>query len=67
MAISKLQSYRDKRMESLYKNDAELNTRNSYENPDIKKVYEEYLKEPLSEIAEEKLHTTYKAKEKTVV
>ncbi len=67
MAISKLQTYRDKRMENLYKDDAKMGVRSSYENPDIKKLYENYLGEPLSEAAEKDLHTTYEEKLKTTV
>ena len=67
MPIAKLQLYRDKRRESLYKNDNDLNIRNSYDNPDIKALYNEYLGAPLSVIAEEKLHTKYEEKIKTTV
>lgn len=67
MAISKLQSYREKRRENLYKNDSILKYRNSYDNPDIKIIYKEYLKEPLSEVSEKELHTKYEEKIKSVV
>ena len=41
----------------LYGLDRVANWRNSYENPDIKRCYEEYFVQPLSERAERLLHT----------
>ena len=49
-----------KRAEGLYSIDKKKTYRKSYENPSIKKLYEEYLGEPGSERAHELLHTTYK-------
>lgn len=49
-----------KRAEGLYSIDKEKTYRKSYENPSIKKLYEEYLGEPGSELAHELLHTSYK-------
>lgn len=49
-----------KRAEGLYSIDKEKTYRKSYENPSIKKLYEEYLGEPGSERAHELLHTSYK-------
>ena len=49
-----------KRAEGLYSIDKEKNYRKSYENPSIKKLYEEYLGEPGSGRAHELLHTSYK-------
>jgi iron-only hydrogenase group A len=49
-----------RRAEGLYKNDLELPIRKSHENPDVKKLYEEYLGEPNSHKAHELLHTHYK-------
>lgn len=49
-----------KRAEGLYSIDKEKTYRKSYENPSIKKLYEEYLCEPGSERAHELLHTSYK-------
>lgn len=48
-----------KRAEAIYKQDALLPIRKSHENPIVKKIYEEYLGEPLSEKSEKLLHTTY--------
>ncbi|MBQ6687279.1 MAG: iron hydrogenase small subunit [Bacilli bacterium] len=67
MSISKLQTYRDKRMKNLYADDANLKVRNSYDNPDIKEVYRKYLGQPLSEVSEDILHTKYEEKIKTSV
>lgn len=49
-----------KRAEGLYSIDKEKTYRKSYENPSIKKLYEEYLGEPGSGRAHELLHTSYK-------
>lgn len=48
-----------KRAEGLYKEDVSLPIRKSHENPEIKKLYAEFLKEPGSHKAHELLHTTY--------
>ncbi len=47
------------RMEGLYAEDANKTIRLSHENPDIKKLYAEYLGEPGSEKAHHLLHTCY--------
>ena len=52
------------RAESLYSIDERSVIRKSHENPILKKIYEEYLKEPGSEEAEKILHTTYHEREK---
>lgn len=49
----------DSRMESLYKRDAQMKLRKSHENPELKQLYEEFYRKPLSPIAEEMLHTSY--------
>ena len=48
-----------KRMNGLYNSDKRMKIRCASDNPDIKKVYKDFLGEPLSEKAEELLHTTY--------
>lgn len=53
-----------KRSEGLYKLDESKKLRKSYENPYIKDLYDEYLKEPGSEKAHKILHTSYKASPK---
>ncbi len=45
----------------LYCQDANMDLRFSHENPSIKKVYEDYLGQPLSEKAEHLLHTDHHA------
>ena len=53
----------EKRMQGLYAEDAGKPRRMSHQNPDIKKLYEEYLGTPGSEKAHHLLHTTYHNKE----
>lgn len=55
--------YRVKRAAGLYKDDKNREIRVSYNNPYIKKLYDEFLGEPLSEKAKKLLHTTYKKRE----
>ena len=50
---------RKARIESLYKRDASLAVRSSYENPEIKQLYQDFYGKPLSELAEKMLHTIY--------
>jgi NADH-quinone oxidoreductase subunit G len=51
-----------KRMEAIYEIDYDSKLRKSHENPAVKKLYEEFLKEPNSEIAHHLLHTHYVAR-----
>lgn len=48
------------RIEGLYKTERTLPKRRSHDNPSVQKVYAEFLGAPLSEKAEELLHTSYK-------
>ncbi len=48
-----------KRIEATYRADGELPIRKSHENPAIKKLYEEFLGEPLGEKSHHLLHTHY--------
>lgn len=50
---------RKKRAESIYTEDAHKALRKSHENPHIKALYEEFLKEPLGELSHHLLHTHY--------
>lgn len=50
---------KQKRAAGLYKEDSELKLRKSHENPDIKKLYAEYLEKPGSHKAHDLLHTHY--------
>lgn len=49
-----------KRAEALRAIDAGKTLKRSYENPDVVRVYKEYLGEPNSELAHKLLHTSYK-------
>jgi iron only hydrogenase large subunit-like protein len=48
-----------KRAEGLYRIDEGKDIRKSHENPDIKKVYEEFLEKPLGHMSHKLLHTHY--------
>ena len=52
----------EKRMKGLYQEDESKVMRMSHENPDIQKLYQEFLGEPGSEKAHHLLHTTYHQK-----
>ena len=63
------QSYNDsqikeKRAKGLYSDDEKSVIRKSHENPDVKKLYDEYLETPNSHKAHSLLHTTYSGKRK---
>ncbi|MDL2211789.1 [FeFe] hydrogenase, group A [Erysipelotrichaceae bacterium OttesenSCG-928-M19] len=47
------------RMESIYEIDVDKEIRESHKNPDIVKIYDEYLSKPGSEVAHKLLHTHY--------
>ncbi|MBE9468019.1 MAG: iron hydrogenase small subunit [Bacteroidetes bacterium] len=51
---------RETRSNVLYKEDKDLPIRKSHENPAIKKVYENYLGDPLGKKSHKLLHTKYK-------
>ena len=50
---------RKSRIESLYGRDEAMTLRLSHENTEIKALYEEFYGKPLSELAEQMLHTVY--------
>jgi NADH-quinone oxidoreductase subunit G/NADP-reducing hydrogenase subunit HndD len=52
------------RARALYAEDECLTYRKSHENPAIKRIYEEFLKEPLGEKSHHLLHTTYTPRSK---
>jgi len=58
-----LDTYKEKRAKALYSEDERLTLRQSHNNPQIKKLYEDYLGEPNSHKAHELLHTHYNARE----
>lgn len=62
MNIAGEEETKKKRIESLYKRDSILKVRCSHQNPQIKKMYEEFLEKTGSATAEKLLHTTYKAR-----
>ena len=51
--------YRMDRADSIYKAEKDLPYRKSHENPEVKKLYEEFLDHPFSEKAHKLLHTSY--------
>lgn len=51
------------RMKGLYAKDSADKVRLSYENPDVKQVYDDFLGQPLSEKSEMLLHTRYTKRE----
>ena len=56
-----LDTYRQKRAAVLYSEDERQVVRQSHNNKDIQRLYDEFLGHPLSEKAEELLHTSYVA------
>ncbi|GEA32131.1 [FeFe] hydrogenase, group A [Clostridium diolis] len=52
------------RKKGIYKHDSELEIRKSHENPFIKKLYEEFLIEPLGEKSHHLLHTKFVSRKK---
>ena len=56
-----LDTYRAKRANILYKIDEGKAIRQSHNNPDIKKIYADFLGEPCGELSEKLLHTSYNA------
>ncbi len=59
-----LDTFKQKRAAALYQEDKSKELRQSHKNPQVQKLYEEYLEKPNSHKAHELLHTTYKAREK---
>ncbi len=57
-------SVRLARIQAIYKEDEGKQLRKSHVNPDIKKLYEEFLEHPNSEISHHLLHTHYHARTK---
>ncbi|MDO5291766.1 MAG: [FeFe] hydrogenase, group A [bacterium] len=56
---NKIAGVRQARIDSLYNVDKQMAKRASYENMEIKALYEEFYQKPLSELSEELLHTSY--------
>ncbi len=62
--IKNLMDPRQVRASAIYAEDADKPVRKSHENPDIQKLYNDYLGEPNGHKAHELLHTFYEAKPK---
>ncbi len=58
---------RKARTRAIYDEDAAMTIRKSHENPAVKKVYEEFLGQPLSHKSHELLHTHYTARERITI
>ncbi|MBR6400184.1 MAG: [Firmicutes bacterium] len=58
-----MQTYKERRAKALYSEDERQVIRQSHNNPQIIKLYEDFLGEPNSHKAHELLHTTYAARE----
>ncbi len=58
-AIPTTWEIRQKRADSIYKEDRLHKIRKSHDNPAIKTIYKEFLKEPLGKVSHQLLHTTY--------
>ena len=65
--IGTTNAIKQKRMEAIYKIDRDKPIRKSHENPEIIKLYKDFLGEPLSEKAHELLHTDYRKIQKEYV
>ena len=50
---------RQKRAEAIYAEDGEMPMRKSHQNPEVLKLYKDFLKEPLGEVSHHLLHTKY--------
>lgn len=55
---------RRKRAEAIYAEDESLTLRKSHDNPEVQKLYKDYLQHPSSEIAHHLLHTKYTRRER---
>ncbi len=55
---------RTRRAQALYAEDCSMTMRKSHESPSVKKIYEEFLGEPLGEKSHHLLHTKYIARNK---
>ena len=64
--ISKEKEIKEQRISSLYKRDDDNKIRCSHNNPQIKKIYNDFLEYPFSKKANKLLHTTYKDKSSLV-
>ncbi|HYE68179.1 MAG TPA: iron hydrogenase small subunit, partial [Anaerovoracaceae bacterium] len=57
--IKSTMDVKGKRIDAIYKIDQDLPLRKSHKNPDVEKLYKDYLGEPLGHKSHELLHTHY--------
>lgn len=62
-AINKQDEVRQSRIAGLYQSDENDQVRCSYQNEDIKAIYQSFLHQPLSKLSESLLHTTYQSRQ----
>ncbi len=55
---------RKKRAEAIYAEDAGMPIRKSHENPEVVKLYRDFLKQPLGELSHKLLHTKYQPRDR---
>jgi NADH-quinone oxidoreductase subunit G/[NiFe] hydrogenase diaphorase moiety small subunit/NADP-reducing hydrogenase subunit HndD len=55
---------RKKRTEAIYAEDENMTLRKSHENPEVQKLYKDFLNHPLSEVSHHLLHTKYTKRER---
>jgi len=55
---------REKRAKAIYAEDTGKPVRKSHENPEVQKIYKDFLGEPLGEVSHHLLHTTYTPRER---
>jgi NADH-quinone oxidoreductase subunit G/[NiFe] hydrogenase diaphorase moiety small subunit/NADP-reducing hydrogenase subunit HndD len=55
---------RRKRAEAIYAEDAGMPIRKSHENPEVVKLYRDFLKQPLGEVSHKLLHTKYQPRDR---
>ncbi|NQU85010.1 MAG: iron hydrogenase small subunit [Mariniphaga sp.] len=55
---------RRKRAEAIYAEDSDMPIRKSHLNPEVAKLYKDFLKEPLGEVSHHLLHTKYTKRER---
>ncbi|GET19777.1 NADH-dependent [FeFe] hydrogenase, group A6 [Prolixibacter denitrificans] len=55
---------REKRAKAIYAEDSGKPIRKSHENPEVQKIYKDFLGEPLGEVSHHLLHTTYTPRER---
>ena len=66
-SVRSFEDFKGKRASALYADDASKAIRKSHENPEIQKLYAEYLEKPGSHKAHEILHTHYKDSSKEYI